>query len=390
MSDAEVRGTARRTLIVIGLVLATLIGLALVRATRQVLVWIVVAAFFAVALKPLVDRLERGFVRRRALATLLVFIAAFALLAAVAAVIVVPLLSELGRFVDRAPDLLRETKAGQGPVGEALERLRLREYASRHSDQIQRYGAQLREPAVGLLRGVLTTVAGLVTVIVLAYLMVLEAPKIIRSTLALVGDPAADRLRRIGRESSRAITGYLSGNLLISLICGVLTFLVLFVLGVPFAAVIALVVAIADLIPLVGATLGAIIAAGAAFLHSPTAGIVTLVFFVVYQQAENHLLQPVIMSRAVRLNPLTVLVSALLAAQLAGLLGALLAIPAASITQILLREFVPAGRRTLPDPNVGGGGADGSPARDRDGTDGSRQTDRDGAGASRPTDRDLG
>ena len=314
------------------------------------LIWILVAAFFAVALKPLVDRLERRLVRHRALATLLVFLATFALLAAVATVIVLPLADELGRFVDRAPELLRETRAGRGPFARVLDRVGLLEYARSHADQIQRYGGDLGQPAVGLVRGVLETLAGVVTVVVLAYLMVLEAPRIIRGTLGLVGDGPADRLRRIGRETSRTITGYLSGNLLISVLCGGLTYLVLLLTGVPFAAVIALVVAVADLVPLVGATVGAVLAGGAAFLHSPTAGVVVLVFFVVYQQVENHLLQPVIMSRAVRLNPLTVLISVLVAAELAGLLGALLAIPAAGVGQILLREFTPTGKRSLPDP----------------------------------------
>ncbi|MFI6783375.1 AI-2E family transporter [Micromonospora sp. NPDC050276] len=194
-------------------------------------------------------------------------------------------------------------------------------------------------------------VAGLLTVIVLAYLMVLEAPRITRGVLAAAGDGQGERLRRVGREVSRTVTGYLTGNLLISVICGVLTYAVLALTGVPFAAVIALLVAVADLIPLVGATLGAVIAAGAGFLHSPTAGVVVLVFFVVYQQLENHLLQPLILSRAVRLNPLTVLVSVLLAEELAGLLGALLAIPAAGIVQTLLREYGP--RRLRPAPPAG-------------------------------------
>ncbi|RGC69558.1 AI-2 transport protein TqsA [Micromonospora sp. MW-13] len=348
MSDADDRVTARRAAIVIGLVLATLLGLALIWATRRVLVWAVVAAFFAVALKPLVDGAQRRFVRRRALATLVVFLAAFGVLAALTAVIFLPLVDELGRFAERAPDLLRETRAGRGPAGEALERLRLRRYLDGHSDQIQQYGSRLREPSVGLVRRVLEALAGVLTVIVLAYLMVLEAPKITAGVTALLSDRAARRARRIGRGVSRVITGYLTGNLLISVICGVLTFLVLILTGVPFAGVIALLVAIADLVPLVGATLGAILAGGAGFLHSPTAGIVVLVFFVVYQQVENHLLQPVIMARAVRLNPLTVLASVLFAAELAGLVGALLAVPAAGIGQLLLREFWPRGRRPRP------------------------------------------
>ncbi|WP_231930521.1 AI-2E family transporter [Micromonospora coriariae] len=351
MSNADTRVTARRTLIVIGLVLATVFALAFVYATRRVLVWAVVAAFFAVALKPLVDRLQRLWVRRRALATLLVFLAAFVVVAVLATVILAPLLNELGRFAERAPDLLRDARAGRGPLGQLLERFGVRRYVSEHSEQLRTFGTRLRQPAVGVLRGVVETVAGLVTVIVLAYLMVLEAPRITGRVLAAAGDGQRERLRRVGREVSRTVTGYLTGNLVISVICGALTFVVLALTGVPFAAVIALLVAVADLIPLVGATLGAVIAAGAGFLHSPTAGVVVLVFFVVYQQVENHLLQPLILARAVRLNPLTVLVSVLLAAELAGLLGALLAIPAAGIVQTLLREYGPA--RLRPDPPAG-------------------------------------
>ncbi|MEV0724258.1 AI-2E family transporter [Micromonospora purpureochromogenes] len=369
MSNADDRSTARQALIVIGLVLATLVGLAMVWETRRVLIWVVVAALFAVALNPLVDRVQRRFVRRRAAATLLVFLATFVAFAALGVLIVVPLLDELARFADRAPDLLREARAGRGPVGELLERFHLRRQAEAHVDQIQRFGGQLGRSTVGLVRGTVQGVAGVLTVVVLAYLMVVQGPRITAGTLALAGGTRAERLRRIGRASASTITGYLSGNLLISLICGLATFVVLALTGVPFAAVIALLVAIADLIPLVGATLGAIVAGGAGFLHSPTAGVVVLVFFVVYQQVENHLLQPVIMSRAVQLNPLTVLVSVLLAAELGGLMGALLAIPAAGITRILLREFVPAGSVAAeadPADRAGGGGPD-QPAGDHPG-----------------------
>ena len=249
-------------------------------------------------------------------------------------------------------------------MGQALERTGARRYVSEHSEQLRDLGGRLRQPAVGVLRGVVESVAGLVTVIVLAYLMVLEAPRITRGLLTAAGDGQGERLRRVGREVSRTVTGYLTGNLLISVICGALTFVVLTLTGVPFAAVIALLVAVADLIPLAGATLGAVIAAGAGFLHSPTAGVVVLVFFVVYQQVENHLLQPLILSRAVRLNPLTVLISVLLAAELAGLLGALLAIPAAGIVQTLLREYGP--RRLRPAPPAGPAARSARPAGSTD------------------------
>jgi predicted PurR-regulated permease PerM len=183
-----------------------------------------------------------------------------------------------------------------------------------------------------------------VTIAVLAYLMVLQAPRIVDGTLEAVGKRHTPRIRRVGRECARTITGYLSGNLLISVICGGLTFIVMAVMGVPYAGVLALLVALVDLIPLIGATLGALLAGGASFVHSTRAGLVVLIFFVVYQQVENHVLQPLIYSRLIRLSPLTVLISVLIAGHLAGVLGALLAIPAASIVKIIARE-VRAGRR---------------------------------------------
>jgi predicted PurR-regulated permease PerM len=278
-------------------------------------------------------------------ATLLVFLAALVVLCALGALILVPLLDDLARFAERAPNLLRETMAGRGPLGELLNRTRVLQYAEAHEDEFRSYVERLGQPTIGVVRSAAEGVFGLITIIVLAFLMVVQAPRLVAGTLAWSGDARSERLRRIGRECERAITGYLGGNLLISLICGLLTFVVLVLTGVPFAAVIALLVAIADLIPLVGATLGGIIGVGAALLHSPTAGLIVLVFYVVYQQLENHLLQPVIMKRTVKLNPLTVLVAVLIAGNLAGIVGALLAIPVAAIVQVLLREWVPGFRR---------------------------------------------
>jgi predicted PurR-regulated permease PerM len=125
-------------------------------------------------------------------------------------------------------------------------------------------------------------------------------------------------------------------------------------MGVPFAGLIALFVGLVDLIPLVGATIGGVIAVLAAFIHSVPAGIVVLAVFLVYQQLENHLLQPVIYGRTVKLNPLTVIVAILIAAELAGVLGALLAIPLASIIQVVARDVWDHRRGRLKDePTVG-------------------------------------
>jgi predicted PurR-regulated permease PerM len=334
------RTPARITLTVIGLVLLTALVLLLVYEARRVLTWIVIAAFFAIALHPAVSWLERR-VRwcRRWLATLVVFLAVFLLLAGLVTLFVVPLVREAGQVVNQLPDLVRSTRAGRGPLGGLVNRFHLREYAAQHSEQLRAYLSGLGGPTLAVAKGAATAVAGTITVFVLAYLMVLEGRRAVDAFLSLFEPHRAERIRRVGSECARTITGYITGNLLISVICGVLTYIVLAALRVPFAGLIALFVALADLIPLIGATLGAIVAVLAGFLHSLAAGIVVIVFFVVYQQVENHLLQPVILSRTVRLDPLTVLISILIATELAGILGALLAIPVAGIVQIVAREL---------------------------------------------------
>ena len=266
-----------------------------------------------------------------------------------------PLAREANDLAGQLPQLIADARAGRGPVGELLQRTNALEWVQQNQARISEYGRSLATPALGLAKAAATTVAAVVTIFVLAYLMVLEGPKAVDGALGLVGDERrAARVRSVGHDCAKTVTGYLSGNLLISVICGVLTYIVLKVLGVPFAGLIALFVAIADLIPLVGATLGAVVAIAAGFVHSVTAGIVLVIFFVLYQQLENHLLQPVILSRTVKLNPLTVLVSILLAVELAGILGALLAIPVAGIIQTIARDVWDHRKgRLKPSPTVG-------------------------------------
>jgi len=160
------------------------------------------------------------------------------------------------------------------------------------------------------------------------------------------------------------VTGYVTGNLAISVIAGLFTYGWLRIFGVPFAFILALWVAFADLLPLVGATLGAIPPVFVAFLDSPRLGIATIIFFVVYQQFENHVLQPVVMARTVKLNPLAVLVAVIVGVQLAGLLGALLAIPVAGALQVVVRDVWDERRGTVKE--VLSIGADEAPLDDEE------------------------
>jgi predicted PurR-regulated permease PerM len=346
----------RTILATIGLVLATALALYIVVETRRILTWIVIAVFFAVALYPVVNLVQRRMLagRRRALATFLVFLVVFLLLAALIAAFAVPLVNEGTRFAGQLPGLIDDARSGRGPIGDLLQRTNALEWVQNNQSRISSFASGLTAPAAGVLSGVASGLAGTFTVLVLAYLMVLEGPKVVDGFINLFPPTRGERIRRVSGDCAKSVTGYLSGNLLISAICALLTYVVLLIVGVPFAGLIALFVGIADLVPLVGATIGGAVAVLAGFIHSVPAGIAVLVFFVLYQQLENHLLQPLIFARTVKVNPLTVIIAILIGVELVGILGALLAIPVASMIQVILRDvWDHRGGQLKAEPTVG-------------------------------------
>jgi predicted PurR-regulated permease PerM len=157
-------------------------------------------------------------------------------------------------------------------------------------------------------------------------------------------------VRRLLTQSAGAVSGYITGNLAISAICGVSTFVVLVVLGMPYAAALALLVAVLDLVPLVGATLGGALLVIVGLFVAPWKAVVLLVYIVVYQQVEGSILQPMVYSRAVQLNGLVIFIAVLVGGMLLGILGALLAIPVVEIIRIVVSELV-AYRRAIQEAN---------------------------------------
>jgi predicted PurR-regulated permease PerM len=220
-----------------------------------------------------------------------------------------------------------------------IQRFHIEEKVRENIPKLQAGLSNAGGPAVHAAQRVASGLVALVTILVLSFLMLLEAPSIIAAALALLAPERAVQIRRIGQDAARAVTGYMAGNLLISVIAGAVTWIFLMIVGVPFAGLLGLWVGFADLIPMVGATIGAIPSVAIAFLTSTGAGIAVVVMYIVYQQVENHVLQPVVMSRTVKLNPLLVLLSVLVGVELAGFVGALLAIPVAGAIQVVVRDL---------------------------------------------------
>lgn len=327
---------ARVVLVACAMVAAVVGGLFAVTKLSHILTLIVVALFLAIILAPPVDYLVRRFRFPRGLAVTVVFLVGIVAFSAMTYAFVRPIVAQSRTFVDKLPTFVEDSKAGRGRVGELVKRYKLDDFVAKNQNKLKHARTDLGKRAVPLASTVASSLAATITTLVLSVLMLLSGPDIQRALLEAIDDPLRrERVRRVAADCATAMTRYMAGNLIISAIAGIATYIFLAIAHVPFKEVLALWVAFADLIPLVGATLGAVPSVLVAFLHSTTAGIAVLVFFIAYQQFENHVLQVTIMSRSVNLNPLAVLVSVLVGVELFGFLGALLAIPVAGVIQVI-------------------------------------------------------
>jgi predicted PurR-regulated permease PerM len=339
----------RTILQVTAVLLGVAVALWVVFIARQVITWMFVAMFLALAMNPAVAFLQdRGW--RRGLATGAVFLAVVIVIAGLAALVIPPLVDQISGFVDALPGYIHDLTRGKGPLG-FLERKyhiveRVRDMVANGGGSKLAGGASA---VLSLTRSVITAIVGLVTIIFLTVFMLLEGPTWWERGLGLLQPASRPRWRNVGHQIGRTISGYVTGNLLLSLIAGVTAAIVLVIMGVPFPLALGLLTAILDLIPLAGATLAAIVLAIVGFLTSIPAGIVVIVYFIVYQQLENHVLQPLVYGRTVQLSPLVVLMAILVGSQIAGVLGALGAIPVAGTLQILLLDWLEHRRRARSD-----------------------------------------
>jgi predicted PurR-regulated permease PerM len=331
----------RTVLVVLGIILAGVVVVQMVEAARGVLVWIFVAIFLAVALNPAVVRLQEFGIARRGVAVAIVFVGTIVAIAALGATIIPTIVNQVNDFVDAVPGYVEDLTAGRGRLG-FLER----EYqiTDRVREAISNGGASrvlgISGTALAVTKGIVTAVVATLTIAFLTLFMLLEGPAWVERFFGLLPAEKQPRWRKVGADIYKTIGGYVSGNLTISLIAGVVSTAVLLGVGVPYAVALGLLVAILDLIPLAGATIAAIIVSTVAFLDSTTSGVIVLVFFVVYQQIENQVLQPIVYGRTVQLSPLAVLIAVLIGAELAGVIGALAAIPVAGTIQVILVDWL--------------------------------------------------
>jgi predicted PurR-regulated permease PerM len=351
--SAERRGVPLATIVVsvavvIGLVDLNAALILALWALRTIVVYVVIAAFVTLLLTPATRLLKRSGLSH-GVSVLLVFLVGLLVFGGLVYLFAEPLVTAAVHFGKEVPNLVKATRQGRGPLGRLVYRLHLQKYLSQGSTDITRNVTKVLKPATALSVGAaaLSTLVAVATIAVLTFFTMLEAPRLWNGFLHMFRPPTAERVNRVVNEAIRSVTGYMLGNSLTSLIAGIVTGITLAILGVPFVVLLAVFVALVDLLPLVGGLLAGVPVVIIAAIHSVPAGIVMLIVFLVYQQIENHVLNPIIISRTVRLNPFWVLLAVLIGATLGGriagglgaFVGALIGIPIGGAVQVIVREL---------------------------------------------------
>jgi predicted PurR-regulated permease PerM len=344
---ADRSGVPLRTIVVGVLVVGGFyLSAKLVYRLRDVMLLLLVAGFVALLLNPMVLLLQRYVVRRRGFAVTIVTAVALVVFLGLAVAFGYPLVNGITHLADRLPSYVASATHGKGWIGHLVVKYHVQQWVSHNAPKLVTFGQGLSKPALSFGRGALSLIIELATIFILVLLLLLEGPKLRRGVLSLMSPGQAEEATRMASEVNRAVVGYMLGNFLTSLICGVVVFVALLTVGVPFPVLWALWVALVDFLPMIGGALAGIPTVLFAFGQGLTAGIFVLLVFVIYTQVENHVLNPIVMSKTVRISPLLVLIAVLVGASIGswvgglfgGFVAALLAIPAAGALQVIVRE----------------------------------------------------
>lgn len=336
-AEFTARSIARAVLIVV----AVLLTIYVLYLLRKPLSWLIIAAFIAVAAAGPVNVLQRRM--RRGFAIAIVYLVIALIPVGLGALLIPPIVSQSEDLADNAPEYVQDMEDFVND-NETLQNLnedyditgKLQDEAAKLPDKIPDAAGVLSDIGVGLVNSIFAAV----TILILSIFMVAGGPRWVKSFVEAQSADHAERIERTLQRIANAIGNYVGGALLQATIAGVTAFIVLNILGAPFAGPLALVVFFFDLIPVVGATIAAfLVAIVMLFVNFPVALIIWVIFAIAYQQFENYVIQPQIQRRATEIDPFLVLVAVLFGSTLFGVIGALLAIPAAASLLIGFSEW---------------------------------------------------
>lgn len=350
----------RTILISVAVVVFVYLAGQLLYRLRDVVLLVVVGSFVALVLNPAVVALQHWKIRRRGTAVAFVTFSALLVFVGLAFAFGYPLINSLTHFANALPVYVDKAQHGKGWIGHLVRKYHVEAWVQKNSPKIASFAESLGKPALSLGKGAFAILAELAATFAFVIMLLVEAPKIRAGLLNMMSPERATRYAEVGSKVSSSISGFVLGDFLTSLIAGTVIFVTLAVLGVPYALLLGLWVAVVDFLPQIGGALAGIPTVLFALAHSFTAGVVTLVVFLAYTFLENHVLNPVVMSRTVKINPLVVFVAVLVGADIGNWLGGLfggfvailLAVPIAASLQVVIVEVW---RATASTPPVDGG-----------------------------------
>lgn len=334
-ADSVVVAT-RSWVAMVAVALGGVLLVAFLYAVRGILAQLLAAAVLAISLEPVVRALERHRLARPAAVTL-TFVAFLLATAAFVYAVLPPVVDGLPRLVRQAPELL-ESIGLTGPLA-SLEQ-RSQAIAGVRAWWDANGASMFGEPTLRLAKGFLATGSSAVTIVFLALFLLLSGPEWFKGALEVVPKGNRALWQRLGDGVTKAVGGYVLGNVLISVIAGTVATVVLLVMRVPYALPLGLVVAVFDLIPMVGATLAMVIVALVALTRGVGTCAVVVGVLLIYQLVENSLLTQAVYHGTVKLSLVTIAVSLAIGAELGGVAGAVMAIPIAGAIKVVLEEVL--------------------------------------------------
>jgi predicted PurR-regulated permease PerM len=326
------------------LVVGTILLLAVLRLTAHALLIIFTAFFLALALNAPVSWLARhipGKARgNRAWATSIAFLMVILLLGSFVAFSVPPLVRQTQNLIDAAPGLVQDVRDQKGAVGDIVRRYNLESQVSNLSGELSERLKSGAGKAFTTVQSVGTSVFTVLTVLALTFMMLVEGPRRLEFAYELVPQKHKSMVRRAALNMYRVVKGYVNGQVTLAAIAAVLITPALFALGISYPIGLMVVVFICGLIPMVGHTIGALLVTLVALFTSPTAALIILLYYILYQQIENYLIQPRIQANSTDMSPLLVFASVVVGVSFGGLFGGLVAIPVAGCLRIALLEYL--------------------------------------------------
>jgi predicted PurR-regulated permease PerM len=329
----------------IAIVIGALLLLSFVKTISHALILIFISVFLAMALNPAVSFIASKLKSRsRAAATGLAYLVVLLFLVGFFALVLPPLFRQTVDFIKDVPSTIASFQASDNTLSKLVNDYDLNDQVSQFSADFKDQFKDLGKPVLSTAGRVGSTVVSVITVLVLTFMMLIEGPVWIKRFFEAQPKNEREKRKRIAQRIYKQVTGYVNGQVLVASIAGVFAFIGLVIAGSIFDSSInevalAAIIALFALLPLIGATLGAIIVIFACLLVSLPLAITMAVYFIIYQQIENITVQPLIQSKSSNLTPLIVFTSALIGVSLGGLVGAFVAIPTAGAIKILLEEY---------------------------------------------------